>query len=166
MMTKTATSLLCLSFVILASCTSTQYKPRGDSIFSDDTGYSEVRIDTNTYQVDYECDDDTPNSVCESYLLRRCAELTRNSDYDYFIIVSKSSMSKDKSQNIPGRMETINTGSGKDRKSDYVYHPGYTINARDVDISATIKMYKGNKPADNPNTYDANEVLSHTKTAK
>ena len=49
-------------------------------------GYSEERIDQTTFQVSFLANAYTDYELIKKYFMYRCAEITLNHDYDYFII--------------------------------------------------------------------------------
>ena len=108
-----ALSVACL----LASC-ATPYQPDGVS-----GGYADQRLSDNTALVSFRGNRfSTPESL-HSYLLRRCADVTLQNGFSYFVLV--------------------NNEPPNERNTD--------IFGGNVD-SATIKMFKDNKPA---SAYDA-----------
>jgi hypothetical protein len=78
-------SLLLIS-LLLAACAATPYQPMGSN-----GGYSELQLNQTTYTVSAQGNDFTSADQVNAILLRRCAELTLNQGYKYFIITSKNS---------------------------------------------------------------------------
>jgi hypothetical protein len=64
--------------VAVAGCM-TGYQPRGYT-----GGYSEQKIDEDTYLVSFSGNGNTPRGVVLKYFLYRCAELTVDHGYAYF----------------------------------------------------------------------------------
>ncbi len=130
-------------------------------------GYSDLRIDSNTASVSFTGDVATPWQRVESFLIYRCAEITRQSGYDYFIIVSRSIEATPTSSVGPGYYNTANVGiattsGGMVYEPAYItggYYPGWVPAA--YGAGAVIKMFKGAKPADNLNAYYAEDVIRH-----
>ena len=77
---KFLTLLFTLS--LLAGC-ATGYKPSGFS-----GGYSEMALNQDSYIVSFNGNGFTGEGTVQSYLLRRCAELTLNKGYRYFVLVT------------------------------------------------------------------------------
>lgn len=128
-------------------------------------GYQDFRIDSNTFSVSFTGNSDTPKQTVEVYLLYRCAELTRDAGYDYFVIADQSTEST--SSTGPGQY-VGNTYSNRTRSGNWTtgqamtsgtYFPGVVGTA--YGATALIKVYKGEKPEGNPLAYDAQEVLQH-----
>lgn len=52
-------------------------------------GYSEERILDNLYRVEFEGNQHSKPEKIQNYLMYRCAELTQEMGYEYFVIVSE-----------------------------------------------------------------------------
>jgi len=111
------------AFCLLASC-ATPYQPDGLA-----GGYTDQRLDDNTAQVLFRGNRFNEPEKLHSYLLRRCAEITQQDGYNYFVLVGNGGAN--------GIFES---------KDNYTYT-----------ASTTIKMFK-NKPESNVNAYDAAAV--------
>jgi len=72
--------LLVCAFVVTACATG--YQPMGFS-----GGYSDVRLDSNTFQVSFRGNGYTSRQTVETFALYRCAELTAQAGFDTFVIV-------------------------------------------------------------------------------
>lgn len=70
---------------VLSACV-TKYQPAGLT-----GGYSEMQLNNNAYQVHFSGNGYTSSNTVKAYLLRRCAELTIEKGYKYFIIKGSSS---------------------------------------------------------------------------
>jgi hypothetical protein len=117
---------LVLSAICLLTACSTAYQPDGLT-----GGYSERRLDVSTAQVSFRGNRfNTPDSL-HSYLLRRCADVTLQDGYNYFV--------------LEGAERPINLNGAK------VDDP-YTV-------TTTIEMFKGIKPATDVHAYDAVAVI-------
>ena len=102
---------------LLAGC-ATAYQPDGVS-----GGYADRLLSANTAQVSFRGNRFSTPETLHAYLLRRCADVTLQNGYNYFVLVSNEP---------PNEQNTDMFGSQVD--------------------SATIKMFKDNKPA---SAYDA-----------
>jgi hypothetical protein len=142
---------------LLGGC-ATEYGPR--NFFGE--GYSEARIGADIFRVDFECSGETPESLCDGYLFRRCAELTLKSGYDYFTMLDHTYDLRQQSYYVPGHMNTVVTGYGKDKKTSYTYTPGYTATKSNPIASATIRISAGGPAGNNQNTFDAREILKYS----
>jgi hypothetical protein len=81
---KIAPIVLCLLVILTVSILgcATKYQPVGLT-----GGYSNIQIDANTYRVSFRGNGMTSRERVETYMLYRCAELTAEAGYDYFMIV-------------------------------------------------------------------------------
>jgi len=143
--------------IALQGCISTEYQARG--FFGD--GYVDVRISEDTYKVDFQCNENTSETLCEGYLFRRCAELTLNTGYDYFIMTDHATGIKEEDIVVPGHYNTETTGSGKDRRTTMIFQQGYVVKNRYPVAKATIKIFRGGVPANEKNAYSAREILKY-----
>jgi hypothetical protein len=146
-----------------ASC-STPYQPQGFR-----GGYSDIRIDSNTVDVAFRGNGYTGKQRVRTYLLYRCAEVTRQDGYDFFVMVDKDIETR------TGQFTTSGTYTASTTASAYgagnmafgssttrgTYTPGETITYTKYGADTTIKMFKGQRPSGAYNVYDAGEVLRH-----
>ena len=145
--------------VLVAACgTPTAYEPVSKGL-----GYSEQAIEEDRYRVTFAGNSLTPRETVENYLLYRAAEVTLNSGSDYFALVD---------QDID-RFTTFRTTSSGFGGFSRFYGPGFyrggfagsdfvTSTSRPRDrftAYAQIVVHRGEKPEDNPSTYDARDVL-------
>ncbi|HET6401438.1 MAG TPA: hypothetical protein VFH95_08575, partial [Candidatus Kapabacteria bacterium] len=72
---KTFRVFLFISIAFTLSACATKYARRSDSIFSNRTGYSEVPIDTNAWQVKFAGNAATGPNLVDHYALYRAAQL-------------------------------------------------------------------------------------------
>jgi len=75
--------VLILLLITLYNC-STPYQPKGML-----GGYSEEKILNNMYKVEFEGNQHSDPGTIQHYLLYRCAELTKEMGYEYFLIVNE-----------------------------------------------------------------------------
>ena len=171
---KKITKLFYLStaFIILTSC-STQYQRTGEFGGFNQSGYNDTRTNANTVTVSFMGNGLTPINKVKTYLLYRCAEVTINNGYDYFIVTSTS-------------LSPINTVV-HERTTQYSMNPPspyynryrsttYQSSSRQITATqsnipvdssqqhgavAVIKMFQGRAPAGIPNAYNANDVIAH-----
>ena len=164
--------LVCL-MVIVAGC-ATGYGKKGRFWYE---GYSDRRIDDNTFLVSFQANGSTPLTTVQAYVLLRCAEVTAEAGYDYFVIVEASDTSKSAPIVMPGSSTSYTTGGASGYASTYgnmtygsttgsattqtTSTPGYAFNIRLPGSTVTIKAFHGKKPDDNPMTYDAREVMKY-----
>lgn len=70
------------SLVLLLQACQTGYQAQGPT-----GGYTEQRIADDTYYVTFAGNGKTPKEVVERYFIYRCAELTREKGYKYFVVL-------------------------------------------------------------------------------
>lgn len=153
--------LLAVAAGLLTACaTATPYQPAA----VDRYGFEETRIENNRIRINFRGNTLTERETVETYLLYRAAELTLESGFDYFIVADRDT-----------ERESRLTGSYRPRFAyDYWYFsprrgwsPFYDpfwdepTSYREVtryEAVAEIAMFRGPKPADNPDAFDAREV--------
>jgi len=131
-------------------------------------GYDDSRIDSNTVLVSFKGNGYTPKDRVQTYMLYRCAEVTANAGYDYFVIISGDDEVKEGAINLPGSYSSTTTASvwgfgNSAVGSAYThgtYYPSQSIPYHKHTVQALIKMYKGDKPANNPAAFNAKDVLT------
>ena len=140
-----------------ACATPTPYQPALDG-----HGYAEQAIEDDRYRVTFSGNSQTPRETVENYLLYRAAEVTLQRGYDHFVIV-------DRETERTTTYVSTTTGFG----GHHGFHPFYrgyssgfsrfattTSRLRDRYAAfANIVMRGGEKPSDDPDAYDAREVL-------
>ncbi len=111
------------------------------------TGYSETQIQKDVFQVSYKCNAATTYDVMKGLLAYRCAEITLQNGYDYFIVIEEKDITTEDFWGI---------GSGGKRMYDAslqsVNAPGATV---------LIKLKHGKKPEEDIKAFDAREILTH-----
>jgi hypothetical protein len=113
-----------LSAVCLLTSCATAYQPDGIA-----GGYSDQRLDGNTAQVSFRGNRFNSPEMLQSYLLRRCADITLENGYNYFVLT-----------------RGITNMYGEKGETEY-------------SASTTIQMFKGAKPESDAHAYDAAAVV-------
>jgi hypothetical protein len=127
-------------------------------------GYVERRIENNRFSLSFRGNSLTERDTVESYLLFRAAELTLENGYDYFIVSQRAT---------DGNSRLVPFG-GASRygfyQSWYAPHYGWRpfydpfwddTTYREVtryEATAEVVLYKGQKPASDPQAFDARQV--------
>jgi hypothetical protein len=93
-------------------------------------GYSDLPIDADRFEVTFTGNFDTPTQTVDQYALYRCAELTNQHGYDYFIVEHT-------------------------RHWNIFYH-----HRSEEVTTYKMRMYHGVRPERNSNSYDANSMLT------
>lgn len=140
-----------LVLLIITAC-ATPYQPQGFR-----GRYSDLQLDAKTFRVDFNGNGFTSRRTVETYLLYRCAEVTVDRGYDYFIIVDRSSEMKTEGYTTPGSFQA-NTYGGY---TSGTYTPGQTYTYRKHGGTMIIKSFRGTKPSDNPAAFDARELMGY-----
>lgn len=118
-------------------------------------GYSELKLSKNSYEVHVNGNGWTSQETVRVYLLRRCAELTQQAGYKYFLITSENPSVRESSSSTT-TMHPVNGGGFVAYSSIKTIHK-----YRD---SAYIMMFnEGEQPI---GANDAEVVLENFKNTK
>ena len=157
-MNKHAILLLCAA---LAACaTATPYKP----VDKDGFGYFEQKLETNRYRVTFTGNSKTPRQTVEDYVLYRAAELTLANEMDFFVLSDRTTNAERRENggvNVGvggfsfGSHSGVSIGLGTFTGSDKTAYQG----------TVEVQMRKGRKPGDNPDAFDAHEVIANLGSA-
>jgi hypothetical protein len=158
--------LIVVALLALAGCaTPTPYASRPvDGAF----GYREQAIEAGRVRVSFRGNELTPRETVEDYLLFRAAELTLEQGFDHFLLATRATDEERRAQSI---------GPSPAFRSmfDYaLYGPSFgwrgaydpfwdDLNVRETtrfEASAEVVMARGPKPADNPQAFDARDVVA------
>jgi hypothetical protein len=124
------TALVAVAALALAAC-ATPYQKMGFR-----GGYEDTRVDETTFIVEFSGNAFVSRGTVDTYIHYRCAELTLEAGYDYFVVL------KDVAGG--GMYGTASYGSVSVSEK-----PASTVH---------IKIFKGKKP-DDPYAYDAREII-------
>jgi hypothetical protein len=150
-----ASSLVVMLGLLLAACAApTPYQPATDGF-----GYSDQQLESNRYRVAFAGNSVTPRDAVQNYLLYRAAELTLERGYDHFSVVRQD-------------LERSTTYRGSGFTNAPVFFDDHraigwgigttSFTAYPIDSYAAfadIVLHKGEEPQDDPDTYDARDVL-------
>ena len=171
---------LALAGLLSACATATPYQPNipGQSVSG---GYSEQRIETNRFRVNFTGNSLTSRETVEGYLLFRAAELTVQEGYDWFAIVDRNTETDRRTyvERDPFYSPWYGPSYGYWRPY-WRYYGGFgwrtwdpwwgdpfwadRMDVRTVtkfEASAEIVMNRGAKPADDPRAFDARAVIAN-----
>ena len=114
--------IVSLSFILssLAGC-STGYHPA--NLLG--RGYSEMALSQDTYVVSFNGNGLTSEGTVQSYLLRRCAELTLNSGYKYFVVITGKTSVDGSIMQTPTTVNVNSTGNYRGFGSGTTTYYGY-----------------------------------------
>ncbi|MDO8295421.1 MAG: hypothetical protein Q7T19_03180 [Caulobacter sp.] len=180
-MTLKATALaaaLVATVGLTACATATPYQPnvRGQAVSG---GFSEVRLETDRFRVNFAGNSLTSRETVERYLLYRAAELTVAQGGDWFSLVERQTDRKARTYVDPDPYSGFGP-YGYWRPYWRYYGPRWGWRAWDpwygdpfwadrVDVrtverfeaSAEILLGHGSKPSNDPRAFDAREVLTN-----
>ena len=146
---------LLISF-FLSACATTSYK----KIDSWGYGYQETQLQPDVYRVDYEGSVDTDVPTVKDFALLRCAELTLQKGYKFFIILDAKSSTK---------VSVVTVPSVYQKPFDsYIQPSPYDMTTVDAfsepSLSNTIQCFK-EKPSNlNTLVYDAQKIQENIKS--
>ncbi|MDP3173959.1 MAG: hypothetical protein Q8M88_05955 [Phenylobacterium sp.] len=166
----------------LAACaTPTPYQPNVPGQAASG-GYSEVRIEPNRWRVNFSGNSLTSRETVEGYLLFRAAELTLQQGDDWFAIVQRDTETNRQTyvEPDPFYRPWYGPSFGYWRPSWRYYGAGYgwrswnpyfgdpfwadRVDVRTVErfeASAEVVTHRGQKPAADPNAFDARAVIDN-----
>lgn len=124
-------------------------------------GYSNTRIDANTESVAFNGNGFTDRRTVELYLLYRCAEVTHEAGFDYFVILDPSTDVNHSSVNTPAYLSANTALTGSSLATRATYFPGNTITFNFYGAQTLIKMFTGIKPDNLLVAYNADEVIEY-----
>ena len=151
--------LLACFLAFLTSC-ATPYQPKGLS-----GGYSQVQLDNNSARVQFKGNGYTSRERVEVFVLYRCAELTVERGYDYFVIDKQDTENRQQSfQTTPETFNATTTGSRGFYSTTGTYTPGQSITFNKRTATAVIKMFKGEKPVDLSGSFAARELMDNLQS--
>ena len=123
-------------------------------------GYSDLKLDENTFRISFRGNGYTSSERVEIFALYRCAEVTSQQGFDYFVIVQEGTQTSQFQYNTPGSYSGTTTVMGSTAYTRGNYTPGYSIPINKHRATVTIKTYKGVKP-DIPGAYAAIDLLKN-----
>jgi len=165
-------ALAVLAPLTLAACMSpTYYQPAVDG-----EGYSDQQIADSRYRVTFSGNSVTARNVVDNYMLYRAAEITLATGNDYFILLQhdvERDVTYRSTVDIPpggyfygSYFGPYPYGHGLGLFYDPFYDPFYggyaEVTLQPIEkyrAYAMIAVYPGERPKDNPNAYDARDVM-------
>jgi hypothetical protein len=146
---------ICLSVLLLlgVGCAATSYQPHGYT-----GGYDETRLGEDMYRVSFNGNGYTGSNRAVDFSLLRCAELTLQSGYRYFVVLSNKSLTSTETYTSAESSQTTFqadsygnhiSGTGKTTTSG-----GETFQITKPGRSNTIRLYQ-EKPDGMGLVYDA-----------
>jgi len=147
-----------LTVAILSACaTATPYQP-----LKAGEGYAEQKLEANRYRVAFAANSATPRQQAQDYVLLRAAELTLEQGYDYFVLTGQSTGREPRSSAFSVGLGGFSFGGGGAVGGGVGVGTG---GDSDFTQSADIVMFKGSKPENDPNAFDARAVKENLEGA-
>lgn len=114
-------------------------------------GYSELKIDTDTYEVKFTGNGYTSQSLIEKYFLFRCSEITIGNGKKYFVFYDKNIGSVKANTNVRGNIDSYGNVSAT------------TFDVTKAFGKGTIKIYDSRPESPSGIVYDAEEIYKSLK---
>ncbi len=160
------------ALAIAACASSTPYGPASQG---GGYGFTDQRIEQNRYRITFRGNSVTTRETVENALLYRAAELTVDQGYDYFIAVENSTEEQKSYSTTTEPAFYGRYGYGYPFSRPYYgfpyyaygfgwghpYYDSYTREITRYSAVAFVVMYRGAKPEDNPQAFDAREVMAN-----
>lgn len=144
---------LSLGALLVGCATVTPYQPLDNG-----QGYSDQRLESNRYRVRFAGNQQTPKETVQNYLLFRAAEITLRQGHDYFVAIDQQT-DEDTTQ-----YQTVSFGTGF---GSWRWYPFGTVGVSTTRgnsqymAEANILTFAGDKPAADPNAFDARQIVEN-----
>lgn len=168
---KFTVAAILLAFITACASTSGYQASNGR------VGFTDQALDSGRYRITYEGNSSTDLATVENYVLFRAAEVTLANGHDYFIIL-------DSNTDAMRRFVTSGTGFGGTGfgRSRFFYGRGFhsrfgsrfgggfgggfggtatTRERRSYTVGTIIEIRRGDKPAGDPDAYDARQIIDN-----
>jgi hypothetical protein len=134
------------------------------------SGCAESRLDSTSYVVSFRGDASRSHESVRRAVLTRCAELTRGSGHDYFVLLAigttgvqddvqmPDQLTSGRARSTPPGTITTATPLGEPVRTESEV-PGEPIRVTRYETTVTMRMYSGARPPHNPNAHAAEEFL-------
>ncbi|HWK43096.1 MAG TPA: hypothetical protein VNT30_00140 [Stellaceae bacterium] len=153
------TLVLMLMLVSLSGCaTPTPYQPATPD---GRDGYTVQRIETNRFRISFNGNSVTTRQMIDTDLLYLAAEVTVQNGFDYFVVFDRTIDKSTSYQTTPSSSAFGDSfGWGHRGYVSAFGGGGLTTPISEYDAIAEITAFKGQKPANDPQAYDARDVLA------
>lgn len=131
-------------------------------------GFQEQRIENNRVRITFRGNSLTERETVETYLLYRAAELTLEAGHTYFVVANRDTEEHSRLQGIGRRARFpfdywyYSPRRGWSPWSDPFWNePTSYREVTRYEAIAEIAMFSGEKPANDPNAFDARQVMAN-----
>lgn len=130
------------------------------------SGYRDIQMDATTFQVTFCGNAMTAPDRVEQYALFRCADLTVQHGYDYFVVLDGARDVSTLSTEFAGPTSTsiehdIDPMTGKFVPVAVSSTSLSTVTQTYHSATKTIRMFHGDRPAANVRAYDARSMMTY-----
>jgi hypothetical protein len=138
-------------------------------------GYEESRLDSTSYVISFRGDARSSHESVRRAVLTRCAELTRGSGHDYFILLAIGTTGVQDEVQMPDQVTsgrarstprasaiTTATPMGEAVRTESEV-PGEQIRVTRYKTTVTMRMCSGARPPNNPNAHAVGEFLGASR---
>lgn len=175
---KKTFALAAFAALSLAACaTSTPYGP---ATSKSPYGFSDQKIEENRYRIVFRGNSSTNRETVETFLLYRAAELTLANGFDYFVVTEQDTEASRRYSTTgnPAFFGRYRYGFGRYYGAFPYYAYGFgwgapfgpgfgaDFNTREItrySAVAFVKLFKGQKPADDAQAFDARSVVENLR---
>jgi hypothetical protein len=170
--------LAALAAFSVTAC-ATNSTPYGPATSKSPYGFTDQKIEDNRYRIVFRGNSSTERETVETYLLYRAAELTLQNGFDYFVVTEQDTEANRRYSTTgnPAFFGRYGYGFGPYSAFPYYaygwgwgapYGPGFgpDFNTREItrySAVAFVSMFKGRKPADDPQAFDARSVVENLR---
>lgn len=155
-MKKSAALAVVITLLLTLAACATPYGKYGIA-----GGYTDKRIDGNTFSISVDANGYTDQQTTSMHAMYRAAELTVENAFDYFVIASGAANSTGMAMVIPGSSTSYGHISGNTATVRTYSTPTTVVPVVFPNSSLIIKTFKGAKPTQLANAYDARELMRY-----
>ena len=148
--------LILLTIILITTGCSTSYQADGWT-----GGYTEIQLSENVYKVGFSGNGYTSRTRVENYTLLRCAELTLEKGFQYFVIIDGNTSTSSSTVTTPTTTYGSATVTGNTISGSSTTYGGQTYNVVKASGTNTIAMFK-TKSVDQF-AYDANMIYKNLR---
>jgi len=131
-------------------------------------GYTDQKLEESKYRITFEGNAQTDLAVVENYILYRAAEIALANDADHFIVLDQNT-----EELSSFRTTGTSFGGGRFGRHGFFYGSGFggglssatTREHLSYTVGTIIEIRPGDKPADNPDAYDARQLIQNLQPA-